>query len=420
MKVSILALFFIYCFCVSADPSALGYVSIQVGESGLEIQIYSGNRKYQVALKETEFISQINTLQIPDDLKRQALLLGQKFFQDFNSTQAKVERELLTLWFQPLDALSSSNQSILSAPDCEDKLILDTTLLFNQIGIELPQSFQTKIQSTFSEAEMEKEFVIVVLSDHQMANGTEMSKMISLQNLVNAMANLNGKQTMQHLISELAEELQTDSTHLFMTTKENAVKLGLPYSNKFESVALLNGNQGSSIFFNLSLTDMLASLEAGSPLYTNDFINQSYDVLGQGLDRNTTGGNGELLKTEDALNSMRMTRITFFESQQVEVAGLIDGGLKPDSKDKDLLDSIYGQSGISARVNDFSVSIVTQFDSETIQARSLDATYDLISPTDEVGLSLRWQLSNDSKDSAHFGGFDKVQSYFGLQFRARF
>lgn len=417
------------------EGRGVGIVAIVTEGSRQIIRIEDEGKTYRVLLDEASFEAKIESLNIPVHLKKEAIGYGQKFFKDFNSIQSSVENDLAKLWIRPLDSFAARDQSILEAPNCDFELRPTDSSLFSEIGFELPNEVLTTLYKNFPRLTTGEELVVVSLTSQQIAEGIADQEMIKYSDLSNAFQNEAARYSFDLIKRSVLDELGAEHWQLYLTTKKKAEAYGLTYAQQFSSVSLQGIVLSSpQIVFKLSVPDLMARYEAGEVGILHGFIRERFDVLDLELTRQATRSAeqaeniGEIRPQETRALSNPfgipdLKSITFFQDRGVEVSGLISGGFKEVGKNEDiaLVDSVYATPGLKTKIDNVTLSIVTKVDTESFQASSIAAQYDLTGPSDGVSMSLHWQLTNESKDKVapifeprHLGG--AVRLNIGIKF----
>lgn len=437
MRILCLLILTLSFYTFGNEPSALGFVTITRDNNTQVLRITDKNKVYDVLLDESQFQKKILSLKIPDSLKREAIELGKAFFSDFNIIQSDVEIDLANLWLKPLTAMASDDQSILFGPDCDFSFVSSNTKLFNHITFEVSQDFMQRFHSKFPVGKEGQQFVVVALTPDVKSSGVTSTRMIPLQSINESIESSAGKQSFLLLLSEVTDALSANPSELYITTKQQADSLLLSYFSGLESIGFYpsTATKRPTVVFELPLEKLLEDYEAGHVGRFHRLLQERYDVLSLDISRTARfddkhrAGEREL---EDRPNETRlendkpfaipgMTGITFYSSDTVELGGLIGAGLKDESDDKALLNRVYARPGLRTQIEDLSVSIITQVDSTTFQAKAIDAKYYLTSPKEPVSISFRWQLNNSSDNEVvPFRDFRKLSSKFGMEFNIRF
>lgn len=417
MKIFTILLCFFLNIAFAGELTGLGYAIVQEDGNYKILEVGEGEKTYKVRLDDASFRKEIQSLEVSDELKLRAIELGDKFFKSFPDVQRKVENHLLSTWGVSLEDYSADGQRKLLSPfGCDEDPLGLPKNLFRTISFELSPDSLLEFHKSLSSFNKGQDLVVVDLKEVLKQDPAGMLGKTSLAKVIGGFEDNKAKEVLVQLQLQLADSLNANPNDLYIMTKDAAESFKIPYEEGFSSIRVIAGElQNPKLEFNTSKIRLLEGLETG------DFGGiQSYIDLDIALpnDYSSKTSRGEV-STMPKLPNIK--NITFYRTGGVEVSALLDGGIKQGAEDFFDPDSYYGQTGLKGEVKGLSVSVITQFETERIQAKGLRAEYKVFSANEAVDLSVNWSLTNRSRDDfiPEFNGKD-LGAKGGFRFNIRF
>lgn len=409
----ILSLFlFISSLAHANEYSAFGFAAIIEAGNNKIIEVGDEKGTYTVRLDEQTYKKEIEALEVSSEAKEKALDLGQRFFRDFETIQVRTEKAIYKNWSLHLEEFSSDGQRILSSPPC-DELNLDLPNdFYQQITFDLPQRVQDAMSNVFQGGQ---DLVVVTHKELIDKKAINIPK-IKFGEFVHSYDESMAKNTLQRIERELASELSTLPGNLYIVSKDIAAEYELAHSQVFDKVQLEKQGENNSIISFQAVDLATLSRDRNSEFYgVQHYLDRHYLAV-NGREQNHIRG-----EVPEGPSIPNLKDIKFYRDGNVEVSGLVDGGMKDDAESFLDPSSYYGRTGLKGTVNNLSVSVITEFDTGSFQAKSLNAEYQLFGKDKDIGVNFNWQLTNESRDDiAPILNPSKLGGRFGFQINMKF